>query len=949
MAARIKNSSGRAVPLTIAIVVPFIILTILIVGLGGYLSFANGREAVNDVAHTLRNEISNRIAHHLETFLNTPRQINTLNSNAIKHGLLDPGNPSNLEQYFRQQIQVYDSVSSIYFGNTQGGIVDSGREGASSDQYTIITDNFRSGYLKKYSTDMQGSRNKLLVTVPNFDARSRGWYKNAVAKGTNTWSKPYILFTGQDMAIAASRPVYNTHQQLLGVVSVDIFLSKISIFLQNLAIGHHGQAFIIERSGLMIATSTGEKLFTLKKTDHKQQRLDGTKSTNPTISAAVGSLRQQFADFEYITSTQNVEFELQGKRQLLQITPLTNANGLTWLIGVIIPEADFMTQITANNRTTLWLCFITLILSIFFGFFTARKITRPILQLNTGALKIAQGEWENEIKDDKQFIETSTLTQSFNRMSRQLRNMLDDLNHEITERNAIEIELRESKERLIAILQAIPDPLVVYDNNGFPLYLNPSFTKVFGWTQEEFEGTRIPFVPKEEEEITREKIVEIYKTGKPVQLETARLTTEGKKLSIHLSAAIIKDVSQNHSGLVVSLTDISERKKMEDELRHAHKMESIGTLTGGIAHDFNNILSIIVGNSELALENVHPSHPTRLNLEEIKSASLKASGIVKQLLSFSRKTEQHHRPIHIGPVIIDTLNLLRSTIPTTIEIRQNISTKNKTILADPIQMNQIIMNLCINSSHEMDREGGIIEITVDAVTRTPKGADSSDFLQKEYVRLQVSDNGHGIEPEIIGRIFDPYFTTKDIGKGSGMGLAVVHGIVKNHGGTISVENIPDSGVTFTILFPAINKRPQVTATAKDPLPTGNETILIVDDEESIVKMTRRMLEQLGYSAEGRTHPKDALQLFRENPDHFDLIISDMTMPEMSGITLAQKIKDIAPDIPVIICTGHNPHPDKKSAEETTISAYVTKPILMHDLANTLRRVLEGEHLGTGMD
>ncbi len=940
MVARIQNSSGRTVPLIIAIVVPFVLLTIVIVGLGGYLSYFNGREAVNDVARTLRNEITNRITDHLETFLNTPRQINTINSKAIKLGLLDARNPKDLEQYFRQQIQVYDSVSSIYFGNTQGGLVNSGHEGATAAQYTIVTDNFRSGPLKKYATDREGNRTDLLVTVKNFDARLREWYKGAVTKGTNTWSRPYILSTGQNVAIAASRPVYDASQHLLGVVSVDIFLTQFSSFLQSLAIGHHGQAFIMERSGLLIATSTEDKLFTLKSTGQKQQRLDGIKSTNPTIRYAIESLHKQFADYNHITSTQNITFELQGKRQLLQITPLTNANGLTWLIGVIIPEADFMTQIMTNNRTTILLCLITLILSIIFGFFTARKITRPILRLNTGALRLAKGEWENEIRDDKQFVEISTLTQSFNRMSRQLRNMLDKLNREISGRKEIEVKLRESKERLIAILQAIPDPLVVYDSNGYPLYLNPSFTKVFGWTQEEFEGTHIPFVPKEEENITREKIVEIYKTGNPVQFETVRLTSGGKKISIHLSAAIIKDVSQNHSGLVVSLTDISGRKKMEDELRHAHKMESIGTLTGGIAHDFNNILSIIIGNSELALESVSPSHPTRLNLEEIKSASLKASGIVKQLLSFSRKTDHHHRPLHIGPIVVDTLNLLRSTIPTSIEIRQNVSLKDKTILADPIQINQIIMNLCINSSHEMDREGGIIEITVDAVNTTPNTNGDESSLPKEYVRLQVSDNGHGIDAEIIDRIFDPYFTTKEIGKGSGMGLAVVHGIVKNHGGTINVENIPGRGVTFTILFPVVNKRPQVTVTDKNSLPTGNETILIVDDEESIVKMTQRMVEQLGYRAEGRTHPQDALQLFKDNPDHFDLIISDMTMPEMTGITLARKIKNIAPDIPIIICTGHNPHSGNENTEETIISAYITKPIFMHDLAKTLRMALE---------
>ncbi len=932
----VKNIFARAVPLTIAIIIPFTFLTVLIVGLVGYLSFINSKNAVNDVAHTLRNEIATRIENHLETFLNAPRKINTLNSNALKNGLLNVNDPAGIEHYFRGQLLVYDSVSSIYFGNTYGGLVNCGREGITDFQYVILTDDFRKGTLKKYAIDADGNRTSLIVAIPGFDARTRDWYKGAVREGTNTWSKPYILFTGQDMAIAASRPVYNKDHQLLGVVSVDIFLSQISNFLQNLAIGHHGQAFIIDRSGRLIAASSGEKPLTVPAVGQKPRRLNGTESLNPTIKYANESLRKRFTDYNLITSTENFDFEIKGERQLVQITPLTNANGLTWLIGVVIPEADFMAQITKNNRTTIFLSLCAIIFSTLFIFFIAQRIALPILQLSNGALNIARGEWGNAIQDKNQFVEISTLTNSFNTMSSQLQDMLSKLNHEITGRKQVETELRDSKEKLIAILQAIPDPLVVYDSSGFPLYLNPSFTEVFGWTLEELEKTRIPFVPEAEKNITESKIKEIFKTGQPVQMETARLTRQGETTPVHLSAAIVKNFSEKHTGLVVILTDISERKQMEEELRHAHKMESIGTLTGGIAHDFNNILSIILGNCELALESVSHNDPARRHFEEINHASQRASGIVKQLLSFSRKTNQHHIPIKIGPVVCETLKLLRATIPTTIELRKKICENEKTVLADPVQINQIIMNLCINSSHEIDHESGVIEISVDTVTYADKGNESNHSLPGNYVRLTVSDNGQGIDPEIIDRVFDPYFTTKEIGKGSGMGLAVVHGIVKNHGGTISVRNRSDNGVIFTILFPVTNQPHEITAINNKTPRTGNEKILVVDDEELIVSMTTQMLRRLGYSVHGTTNPQQALQLLQIESNHFDLVISDMTMPEMTGISFAEKLQTINPDIPVIICTGHDQHRNTTNA----VAAFLSKPIPMHDLAETLRSVLD---------
>jgi len=290
------------------------------------------------------------------------------------------------------------------------------------------------------------------------------------------------------------------------------------------------------------------------------------------------------------------------------------------------------------------------------------------------------------------------------------------------------------------------------------------------------------------------------------------VSIEGTMFPIHSPEGKLTNV-------VLNWMDITERKQLEEQLRQSHKMEAVGTLTGGIAHDFNNILGIIVGNTELALEDVAEWNPAHFNLKKIKTAGLKAAGIVKQLLSFSRKTEQKLKPIKISTVIQDTLKLLRSTIPTTIEIRINIPDADDTILADPIQINQVMMNLCINASHEMEQTGGILEITVENRTLDEEAVnDYPDLTTGDYVKISVGDTGSGIDPEIIDNIYDPYFTTKEVGKGSGLGLAVVHGIVKNHSGAITVESEPGKGTTFSILFPVTIETPELEIETATPPP-----------------------------------------------------------------------------------------------------------------------------------
>jgi CheY-like chemotaxis protein len=371
-------------------------------------------------------------------------------------------------------------------------------------------------------------------------------------------------------------------------------------------------------------------------------------------------------------------------------------------------------------------------------------------------------------------------------------------------------------------------------------------------------------------------------------------------------------------------------------------MESIGTLSGGIAHDFNNLLGIILGNAEMAMDDVPELHPAKFNLNEIRTASLRARDVVKQLLSFGRKTDPKQRPVKLVQIAEDALKFLRSSIPTSIEIRQNIPVDtDDSILADSTQINQVMINLCTNAAHAMEDTGGVMTIGIQNIYLDQISAAVYPHLPPgNYVKLTVSDTGPGIDPEIKNRIFDPYFTTKEVGKGSGIGLSVVHGIVKNHNGAISVDSKFGKGTTFSILFPVAEEEAVIETEPVEKLSTGNERILIVDDEESMAEIGRRRLERLGYRVEAKTNSIEALELFRADPDQFDLVITDMTMPHITGDKLVKEILKIRPDMPTILCTGFSEKIDEEKAKEIGVRQYIEKPFDRGKLSRLVRKVLD---------
>lgn len=511
------------------------------------------------------------------------------------------------------------------------------------------------------------------------------------------------------------------------------------------------------------------------------------------------------------------------------------------------------------------------------------------------------------------------------------------------QREQAKAALRESEEKYRLLVENATDAIYIAQD-GSAKFANPKAEKMTGYTAEEL--AKMPFVNiihPEDRDMVIERYRKRLKGEKLPSLYSFRIINKsGEELPVELNTVLIN--WEGRPATLNFLRDNTEKEKLEGQLRQAQKMEAIGTLSGGIAHDFNNILGIILGNTELAMDDVPEWNPARRNLEEVRNACFRAKDVVQQILSFSRRTETNRKPFRIVPILKESLNLLRASIPTSIEILQDIQTDADTILGNPTQIHQVLINLCTNAAHAMEG-GGILKIKLtDHLLDGKAAARYPDLRPDRYVKLSVKDTGCGMAPEIMNRIFDPYFTTKDVGKGTGMGLAVVHGIVKGHKGVLSVRSKPREGSTFDILFPAVDQKCAPEPGMNGALSLGHERILFVDDEEAMVSLNRQRLERLGYQVETRTDPFEALALFRSHPERFDLVITDTTMPGMSGDGLSRELMKIEPNIPVLLCTGYSDRVDKDKAKKMGIAGFALKPLDLGELARTVRDLLDRQKM-----
>lgn len=538
------------------------------------------------------------------------------------------------------------------------------------------------------------------------------------------------------------------------------------------------------------------------------------------------------------------------------------------------------------------------------------------------------------------------LQSSLEQLVKERTQKIEQINNTLRAEN---LHRRQAEARYRHLYHNTPVMMYSIDKDMQLINVNDYWLKTMGYNREEVLGRKfIDFLTAESKIYAEQTILPRFFEDRAVdKVEYQMLKKNGTVIDVLLSAVIEKDYEGNETSLAFCV-DITEqkrseedRRKLEVQLRQTQKLEAIGTLAGGIAHDFNNILTPILGYAQLELESASPESSLHKSLHSICTAGLRAKELVRQILAFSRKEEQELRPLLLIPVIKEALKLIKSSFPSTIQIIQELPTSDYRVIGDPIQIHQIIMNICTNAMQAMKESGGILEVRLQETELTEIDREQfNNLLTGKYCKLVISDTGPGMEPDILDRILEPYFTTKDAGEGTGLGLSVVHGIVHSLGGAIKIYSKPGKGSSFHIYLPLLPHTGEETIVQARPLPIGNERILLVEDEKEVADIIHDMLTQLGYRVNVISNSSEVVKIFTETPDQFDLVMTDLTMPGITGIHLAQQLTRYRNDIPIILCTGFIDFITEEKAREFGIRGVIMKPVIMRELAETIREVLD---------
>lgn len=706
----------------------------------------------------------------------------------------------------------------------------------------------------------------------------------------------------------------------------------------------------------------------LKQWHRKHQSLNGLLERNASLFAAesrlyhetmekTDELKTVFLKFagELAKRDNNVLFYDYNSRLLLYDSKLAmislgmiqNAETLEGLIFQQLTESQ-----KKSDAAVMVFILLFCLLILAFSMVVVFNVLRPVTALTKSAAEIGKGNLDNGIALSKK-DEIGFLAMTFNEMRLQLKRIMvhrSQLESEIAERQLAEEKIRESEELFKAVFEQAGGYCMVLEptEDGIPLIwdANEAACRAHGYTKAEMIGRPVADLDDEEGKRRCRERTAIILSGQTLVIENMHVRKDGSSFPVAVHANTV--FFDNRPPLIVTTEfDLSEikaaeakKKSLERQLQQAQKMESIGTLAGGIAHDFNNILSAILGFSEIALGQVQKGSLLEDDIKEIYAGGLRAKKLVKQILTFARQSDEQQHSLNVNPIIKEALKFIRSSTPANIEITAHIDASFR-IMGSPTQVHQIMMNLCTNAAQAMEKGGEIVVVVSDFSAESKVFEQGRMIPPGNYLRIEVTDTGQGIPEEALASVFDPDFTTKAPGEGTGLGLAVVHGIVKQYKGEIIVQSEVMRGTTVIVYLPATRKKAQKERPREVIIPKGRESILFVDDEPTIVKMAKKYLSRLGYKVTIATSGPEALDMVRSGNPGFDLVITDMTMPKMTGDRLAQEMLKICPDLPVILCTGYSKNLDREAIKKIGIRALLGKPVEVPKMARTLRAVLDG--------
>ena len=767
--------------------------------------------------------------------------------------------------------------------------------------------------------------------------------------------RPYIskLFKNDSgsKSFSICYPVFE-EKQFVGILRAMIVLQTIDECLRDSDIGTKGYAWIIDDNGIVVSHPklgyVGKNIITAMK--EANPRCDWTE-----LQSIVKRMVKGEKGVGFFCSTSPGDEKLEDTKKLVAFVPARMANK-QWSLGIVMDYDEISSPVKVHSRNvTIGVALLMFILVGAGGWFY--KIQKEKAKLITEARSAEKLRTLNERLEKETFALRKTESQ--------LQKKIDEVEQARTKAVSVEEEVRQQQQNLKAIFDAAPVAMLMLDENATIKQVNGAAAKLVGKEPSQIINT-LPgkglncihytddaqgcgHSPACLECPIRNTVKTTLKTGESVHgVETQQtFLVKEEEVSLWLEISVEPMGLDNKRHAIMVISNITARKMAEKEketieaqFRQAQKMEAIGTLAGGIAHDFNNILAAMIGYADLALEDIPQANPARSSLEQVLIAGSRAKELVKQILTFSRKTEQEQKPIEIAPIVQEALKMLRSSVPVTIEIREKIEATYSVIQANPTQIHQIIMNLCSNAAQSMGEERGLLEVSLtDIDIEAPVFTHFGNLQAGKYLKLTIRDTGTGIDSKIMSRIFEPFFTTKGVDKGTGMGLSVVHGIIESYGGVITVESELGKGTTFDVFFPRIESD-QVQRKHSSEIVCGQgELILLIDDEKPIVDMMTQILSRLGYSAVGKTSGIEALEIFRDDPTKFDLVITDYAMPDMTGKELTKELINIRPDIPVILCTGFSEDIDSEETRRMGIREFVMKPVAKEKIAKVIQKVL----------